>query len=65
MIILFQLLANAQDVSFGYDACGNRISRKIILPATNAQTKPDDPLTNGRETLIVGKKLQWGMYRCP
>ncbi len=54
MLFLFQLAANSQSVSFAYDDCGNRIAREIVLPPmANAQTNPDDPNANGRETLAV------------
>jgi len=54
VLFLFQLTANAQDVSFGYDDNGNRISRDIIwLPAVVTQPNPDDPNANGREILAV------------
>jgi hypothetical protein len=50
MIFMFQLTANSQTVSFGYDACGNRISREIVLPKTNqAQNSPEDPFVDERE----------------
>jgi hypothetical protein len=50
IIFLFQLSVNSQTVSFGYDACGNRISREIMLPPmTNVQTNPDHTNSGERE----------------
>ena len=54
ILLLFQLTALSQNVSLGYDACGNRISREIVLPTmAAAQTNPDDPKANNRETLAI------------
>ncbi len=64
IIILFKLPVNAQFVSFGYDANGNRISREIILPVTNSHTNPDDPLTNGREILTVEEVTMGDVQVC-
>lgn len=45
IIILLALIfniANAQTISYGYDACGNRISRQIVLEKNNKALEAED-----------------------
>lgn len=56
LLIMLRLTALSQDVTFGYDACGNRISREIVLPPmTQPQTAPDAKPANGRQVLEVSE----------